>query len=194
VTTEAAAPDDAAPDDEGGQAPRHISTLPPPPDLGAVKRGRFGRRVFTVALVTFLGLGLLGVYDLHLQEARATGGGYEVTVTYARVSRPGLATPWSVEIRRPGGFDDELVTLAVDATYFDAFDENGLDPDPVESFTDGERTIWRFQPPPGDVMDVSFDARIQPDVQMTRVKGRVSVLDPSDAPVVTVEFRTLVLP
>ena len=84
--------------------------------------------------------------------------------------------------------------MAVTSSYFDAFDENGLDPDPAESTSDGERSIWKFEPPPGDVMTVSFDARIEPGVQLTRVKGEVSVLDPSGADVVTADFRTLVLP
>ena len=169
---------------------------PTTPDTGisSARRARLGRRLFTVGLVIFLGLGALGLYGLRVREAQATGGGYELTVTYASVSRPGLATPWSVEIRRPGGFDEELVALAVTASYFDAFDENGLDPDPAESLSDGDRTVWRFEPPPGDVMTVSFDARIQPDIQLTRIKGSASVLDPSGADVVTVDFRTLVLP
>jgi hypothetical protein len=152
--------------------------------------------LFVVALVIFLGLGLLGLYGVRTKEASATGGGYELTVTYTSVTRPGLATPWSAEIRRPGGFGDgeELISLAVSASYFDAFDENGLDPDPAESVNDGERTIWRFDPPPGDTMTVSFDARLQPDVQLTRVEGTASVLDASGAAVATVDFRTLVLP
>ncbi|HVF13124.1 MAG TPA: hypothetical protein VM942_00925 [Acidimicrobiales bacterium] len=186
----------------GGQSPdgdeppgdHHISTLPEPRPLSAVRRDRFGRRLFVTLLVAFLGLGALGVYGVRTREATATGGGYELTVTYSSVSRPGLATPWSAEIRRPGGFGEELVSLAVTASYFDSFDENGLDPDPAEAVNDGDRTIWRFDPPPGDVMTVSFDARLQPDVQLTRVKGSASVLDESDSPVVTVKFRTLAMP
>ena len=174
--------------------PRPISTLPPPPDLRSVRRGRSGRRLFTVALAVFLGLGLLGLYGVRTGSTEAKGGGYEVTVTYAKISRPGLATPWSVEVRHPGGFGDEMVTVAVSSSYFDAFDENGLDPDPAESTSDGERSIWKFHPPAGDVMTVSFDARIEPGVQLSRLRGEVAVLDPSGADVVTARFRTLVLP
>ena len=181
-------------DDVGERAPRHISTIPPPREVRSVRRDRLGRRVFVVALVTFLGLGALGFYGVRTREAEATGGGYELTVTYTSVTRPGLATPWSAEIRRPGGFGGEQITLAVSASYFDAFDENGLDPDPAESVNDGERTIWRFDPPPCEVMTVSFDARLQPDIQMSRVKGSAAVLDESGASVATVDFRTLVLP
>ena len=173
---------------------RHTSTLPPPPDIRSVRRGRLGRRLFTIALVIFLGLGLLGLYGVRSGTTEATGGGYELTVTYAKVTRPGLATPWSVEIRRPGGFGEETVTVAVASSYFDAFDENSLDPDPAEATSDGERSIMKFQPPPGDVMTISFDARIEPGVQLTRLKGEVSVLDAAGADVVTAHFRTLVMP
>jgi hypothetical protein len=173
---------------------RHQSTLPPPPDLRSIRRGRFGRRVFTVVLVVFLGLGLLGMYGVRTGSTEARGGGYEITVTYTKITRPGLATPWSVEIRHPGGFGEETITVATLSSYFDAFDENGLDPDPAQSTSDGERSIWKFDPPPGDVMTVSLDARIEPGVQLTRLKGEVSVLDPSGADVVTARFRTVVLP
>jgi hypothetical protein len=170
------------------------STLPPPPDIKAVRRGRFGRRLFTAALVLFLALGMLGLYGVRTGETTASGGGYELTVTYTKITRPGLATPWAVEVRHPGGFGDELVTVAATSSYFDAFDENGFDPDAAESTSDGERSIGKFDPPPGDVMTVSFDARIEPGVQLSRIKGEVSVLDASGDDVVTADFKTLVLP
>ena len=173
---------------------RSIPTDPPDRDLSSVRRGRLGRRAFVTALATFLGLGMLGVYGVRTRDVEATGGGYELTVHYTSVTRPGLATPWAIEVRRPGGFGDELVSIAVTAAYFDAFDENGLDPDPAESLNDGERTIWRFEPPDGDTMSVSFDARVEPGVQLTTVRGTASVLDASDAEVVTADFGTLVLP
>jgi hypothetical protein len=159
-----------------------------------VRRGRSLRRLFVAALVLFLALGALNLYGVRTKEARSEGGTYELTVTYSSITRPGLATPWSAEIRRSGGFGDELVSLAVKASYFDAFDENGLDPDPAEATNDGEYTIWRFDPPSGEVMTVSFDARLQPDIQLTRVRGSASVLGVDDEPVVTVDFKTLVLP
>jgi hypothetical protein len=180
--------------DEGRAGARHVSTLPRPHGLDSIRRGRLGRRLFVVALVVFLGLGVLGLYGVRTSEAKASGGGYDVTVSYASISRPGLATPWAVEIRRRGGFGDGLVTVALSSSYFDAFDENSLDPDPVESISDGDRTIWRFQPPPGDVTTVSFDGRVQPDIQLTSLNGQVSVLDDAGAEVVTVAFRTFVMP
>jgi hypothetical protein len=41
---------------------------------------------------------------------------------------------------------------------------------------------------------VSFDARIEPGVQLTTAKGSLSVLDPTGRPAVTVSFKTFVMP
>ncbi len=169
-------------------------TEPPPTEIPRQRRARAGRRVFVAALALFLGLGALGFYGVRTRTASATGGGYELSVHYAAISRPGLATPWSFEVRRPGGFPDGLL-VSVRSSYFDAFDENGLDPAPVEESTDSEHTVWRFAPTAADTMVVSFDARIEPGVQFTTVKGRVDVLTTRSAPpAVSVDFRTWVMP
>ena len=145
----------------------------------------------------FLLLGALGFYGVRTRTISAAAEGYELSVRYASVSRPGLATPWSLEVRRPGGFPDGL-TVAVMSSYFDVFDENGLDPAPVEETSDGERTFWRFGPSAADTIAVSFDARIEPGVQVTRAKGRAEVLagppDRTATIVVAVDFGTWVMP
>lgn len=169
-------------------------TAPEETSAGRQARARLGRRAFLAVLALFLGLGALGFLGVRTTSATATGGGYEVTVTYASISRPGLATPWSFEVRRPGGFPDGL-TVAVTSKYFDAFDENGLGPAPEEERTDEERTIWTFGPSPAETMSVSFDARIEPGVQLTTLKGDLSILTgPSGPPAVTVAFKTFVMP
>ena len=176
---------------EGGRPT--IPTEPPPTDVSRQVRARSGRRIFAVLLGLFLLLGALGFYGVRTRTASAAGGGYEVSVDYASISRPGLATPWAFEVRRPGGFPDGL-TVAVTSRYFDAFDENGLGPAPVEETTDGELTIWRFSPTSSDTLSVSFDARIEPGVQLTTVKGELSVLGPGRQPAATVAFKTFVMP
>ena len=179
---------------QGEAARPSTPTAPGPTDIPRQLRARRWRRAFVVVLAVFLALGALGVYGVETTSKSASGGGYELEVRYATVSRPGLATPWSFEVRRPGGFPDGL-TVAVTSSYFDAFDENGLDPAPAEAISDGERTIWRFAPSPADTFAVSFDARIEPAVQLKTVKGQVSVLaGPSGPPAVTVSFETFVMP
>ena len=171
-----------------------LATAPGPTDRSRLLRGRLLRRLFFCALTAFLLLGALNVYGVRTKEATATANGYEMTVTYATVTRPGLATPWSVEIRRPGGFDSGLVSVAATSSYFDAFDENSLDPDPARSTSDGELTVWQFEPPTGDTLAVSFDARIEPGVQLTRLHGEVKVLGPTGDAAVSVPFSTFVMP
>ena len=174
-------------------ARRSIPTKPSPTDIPQQKRARAARRVFAVLLGLFLLLGALGFYGVRTETATAAGGGYELSVTYASISRPGLATPWSFEVRRAGGFPDGL-TVSVTSSYFDAFDENGLGPAPAEETTDADRTVWRFSPTGSDTLSVSFDARIEPAVQLTTVKGELSVLGPAGQQAVTVAFKTFVMP
>ena len=171
-----------------------MSTAPPAADLGRLRRARWGRRAFFVAITTFLLLGALGRYGVRTAEVTGEGGGYELRVLYPEVSRPGLATPWSLEVRRPGGFDDGTVTVATTSSYFDIFDENSLDPEPSESTSDGERTYWTFTTPPaGDTLSVSFDARIEPAVQWQSAEATSSVVV-EGVDVVSTGYRTFVMP
>jgi len=142
-------------------------------------------------LLTFLALGATNVFGVRTSVASARGGGYRLEVVHAAVTRPGLATPWSVRVTSAGGFDGPI-TLATTARYFDLFDENGLDPDPAASTSDGDLLIWEFDPPPGDVLEVSFDARLGPAVQVGK-RATTSVLV-DDRPVVSVSYRTWVMP
>ena len=176
------------------QPRRSIPTQPPPADLGRQTQVRLLRRLFVAGLALFVALGALGLYGVRTQTRSAAGGGYELSVEYARVSRPGLATAWSFEVRRPGGFPEGL-TVAALSRYFDSFDENGFSPSPEEETDDGERVVWRFAPSTAETISVSFDARIEPGVQLERIEGRVEVLSGPGGPVaVAVDFATLVMP
>ncbi|MPY94084.1 MAG: hypothetical protein GEV08_13780 [Acidimicrobiia bacterium] len=76
--------------------------------------------------------------------------------------------------------------------YLDLFDENSLDPEPRGATTMGELLLWEFDPPVGDQLVVSLDARIEPSVQRGAA-GDVVLFDGQPA-VVRVPFRTTVLP
>lgn len=73
-----------------------------------------------------LGVGLLGALVLlgaanlvgvRLGAASADSDGTSLTVTYPTVTRPGLSTPWHLEIRRSAGFPGP-VTIATTSRYF----------------------------------------------------------------------------
>ncbi len=156
-----------------------------------IRRARIGRRAFLGLLVVFLALGFANVFGVRTSTVSVTGSGYTLRVTYASVSRPGLATPWTVEIQRPDGFTGP-VTLATSSSYFEIFDENGFAPDPVSSTTLGDMTVWEFEPPPGTTLTVSFDARLEPTYRGGR-EALTAILEEGEE-VVAVKYRTRVVP
>ena len=171
------------------------STVPPERTRRELRRGQVLRWVFAVALVAFLLVGALGGYGVRHGEVQDRGGGYELTVRYPTVTRPGLASVWSVEVRTTDGSAlPGSVEVATDADYFSIYDENGLDPDPASATSDGERLIWEVEPAEGATSVVlDFDARIEPGVQLAGQEGTTSLLV-DGAPVVSVSYRTRVLP
>jgi hypothetical protein len=168
------------------------STIPEPPALRRLARARNIRRAFLTALFVLLSLGLAGRMGVRSAVVDATGGGYAMRVTYAAATRPGLDTPFTVELRHPGGFKGD-VKLAVRTQYLDMFDKNGgLDPDPSESSSDDDFVYWTFDPPSGDVLRVSLDAIMAPGQQWGD-RGVVRLMD-GDRTVVAASFRTWVMP
>lgn len=152
---------------------------------------RTGAVGFVWALVL---LGLTGLLGVRTDIARSSDNGYELAVTHAEVTRPGLATPFHLTVSRTdGGPLPAEVTTRIDARYLEMFDENGLDPDPVGSFSTSESAWWTFAIPPGENrLEVSFDVRLEPSVQWGRT-GSVS-LEVDGVETIGVEFRTWVLP
>lgn len=167
-------------------------TTPEWDGIEPVRRARLGRRLLLCVFATFLLLGATGVFGVRTARVSAAGGGYQLHVEYPRVTRAGHAVPLAVEVRKPGGFGEEPVVVAMRAGYFSLFDENGILPGPSAETADRENVIWEFDPPPGEVLRVRFDTRTGPNRQVGE-KGTAAVLL-DDAPVVTVSFRTWVMP
>lgn len=161
---------------------RPVSAGPRP-----VLRRRIGIGVLLLIAVS----GATGLLGVRTAEAQAEGGGHRVTVEYAAVARAGLDVPWSVTVHRPGGFTGP-VTLAVTSEFLDLHEEQGLDPEPIESTADPESVYWTFAPPPGEVLVVSFDAYVQPAAQWG-ADGRVVLIEAGE-PLLEVPFRTWLVP
>jgi hypothetical protein len=119
------------------------------------------------------------------------GGGYELSVSYPIIGRPGLATSWQVDLTRAGGFEEEVV-LAVDQRYFRLLDHNTISPAPESETGAGDVVQWTFEPPEGDRLHIEVDARFSPTWSLTE-EGSVEVWDGSDV-VAAVRFRTWVIP
>lgn len=134
------------------------TTLVDLPSPHRVARARTGRRIFLalIFLLVLLGLGeRLGVRSAHVD---ATGHGYRMRVTYAAMTRPGLDTPFIVEVTRPAKLPD-TVTIAVELDYLNLFDKNGgLDPEVESSTSDARFVYWTFKTAGNDRLRISLDA------------------------------------
>lgn len=172
-----------------------LNPLATEPDEAATlpdqRRHRIERRVGLTIVFAVLTLGVANLLGVRSATASGSGGGYELSVTYAAVSRPGLATPWTVRVRSPGGFEGPVV-LATTSRYLQLFDENGLDPDPARATATGGTTVWEFDPPPGEELTVILDARLEPAFHVGR-SARTSILVEGE-PVASVTYRTVVMP
>ena len=124
----------------------------------------------------------------------AQGNGYSIEVLRAQISRPGLATPFGVEISTTDGSDlPQVVTLRLDTSYLSIFDFNGLEPTPSSSFSTDRWTWWSFDVPPDQsTLHVGMDARLEPSVQWAR-SGSVALEIDGVSPI-AVDFTTWVMP
>jgi hypothetical protein len=115
-------------------------------------------------------------------------------VTRAVITRPGLATPFRVDVfAEDGAVLPATVTLVVDADYLGILDFNGLQPTPTETFSGRDTTWWTFEVPPGQSrLRVDIDGRLEPAVQWAR-KGSVALILEGES-LATAEFTTWVMP
>ena len=165
------------------------------PDWGGlteVRRGRTVRRCLLVVFGLVLALGATGFLGVRKGTVRAAAGGYDLAVTYPKVTRPGHAVPFAIKVTKNGGFGTSPLTLRVETKYFALFDENGVMPAPSKETATGTHLVWEFDPPPGDVFRVYFDTRTGPNRQRG-TSGDVAVLV-DDQPVVSVRLTTRVVP
>lgn len=151
-------------------------------------------RRFVFALVAAVVLaGLIGVLGVRTTVTHAAAGGYRLEVEYAGVSRPGLGTPLSIRVAAEDGSLPSRLTLRLDSAYLAMFDENGITPDPAESFNDSANTEWTFDVPDGRrQFAVDFDARMAPSTQSGE-RATVDLIVDGRA-VAGVEFSTRVMP
>jgi hypothetical protein len=60
----------------------------------------------------------------------------------------------------------EIVTIRISSDYLALFDDNGMEPTPINSFNTGGSTSWDFEVPPGEsTLEVVLDARLEPAAQ-----------------------------
>jgi hypothetical protein len=158
---------------------------------------RWGYALTTAALVLLLGvavadgLGAVDAYGVDTAHVSAEADGTVLDVGYTTVTRAALASPFEITVHRRGGFDGPI-TVAVDHRYLELWDENGLYPAPAAETTMGPWVVWEFDPPEGDTLRFTYDARLEPGAQRGRA-GAVALLD-GGLIVAEVAFETDVRP
>jgi hypothetical protein len=160
--------------------------------MAQLVRARTLRRVGLVVLGIVVVAGLFNLLGVRTGTVSAEGDGYRLTVEYAEVTRPGLATTWIVEVRSPAGFDGP-VTLATSALYFDRFDFNQLYPEPSAVSPRGDEVLLEFEEIDGEVLRVAFDGRASPTFAASLVRGSTG-LEVDERELARVDYTTVVMP
>jgi hypothetical protein len=156
-----------------------------------VRRSRNLRRIILSLITVFILIGAGGLLGARTHAVSASGGGYRLTVFYPSITRPGLAIRWIAIVERNGGFD-RPIQLATTSTYFNLFDFNNLDPTPTDLATTGVLSIWTFDPPPGQVMRITMDARLEPARQHGSMATTTLMI--GGVAEVSVHYQTRVMP
>jgi len=171
---------------------REVRTLEGPRDEGAVRRARNHRRTGLVVLLVIVLAGLTGLLGIRSTTDTSTGGGYLLAVHHAQVTRAGIAVPFHVRVEHAGGFS-EPIRIAVSASLLERFDFQNFYPNPSKETASDSFVYYEFDPPPGDVFELSLDARTAPDQNGSTARYQVRLLDGSTA-LTSVGFRMWVVP
>lgn len=163
-------------------------------DPATGRRAVWARRAFIALLAVIVAVGLLDLLGVRSRTVRAQSadGTETVEVYYAQVARAGLDVPFRITVHRDGGFNGQVV-LAVSSDYLDLFDRSDVDPTPASATATEDSSVWRFEAPPGDTLQVAFDMQVQGGRHWGR-KGTVAVLDDNGSPIVQVGFKTWLSP
>jgi hypothetical protein len=166
-----------------------------PSDSRSSEAWEKGLRFASVGLACALALGaLLGLLGVRTDSVSASGNGYTLSVEHAAVTRAGLATPFNVEVAtQDGSALPARITTRINSWYLGMFDENGLEPEPAESFHTDDWTWWTFDVPEGSrEFELSFDARLEPSVHWGR--DGTAALEIDGVELLSTRFATWVVP
>ena len=166
-----------------------------------LRRRRWLHRLTFTGLAVLLGLAvadgfdLVDAYGVDDRVVRVDTPDGTLVVQYPAVTRPALASPFRFRVEQPGGFEAGVpVVVAVSRPWIEMWDENGLYPSPSAETGDGDWVIWEFDPPAdGGVLEVFYDARIEPARQQGQ-SGELELRDDAGVVLAHVDLRTEVRP
>lgn len=164
-------------------------------DLAERPAGRLARWTGRVGVAAIFGVVLLaasGLLGVRTATVEADGGGYNLEVEHVSIARAGEPAVLHLRVKHPGGFDGP-VQLGLCDDWFDHLDFQSWYPTPSAETGSRGRLVYEFDPPPGDVLEVSLDARAAPGQFGGVERCEVAVLE-EDEPAVSVSFRTWRMP
>jgi hypothetical protein len=127
----------------------------------AARRGRTVRRGALGIMLVLLGISFAGFYGPSQRTTTSSDDGYQLELTYGSVVRSGQAVPLKLRVRHAGGYDGPI-TVVFDQDVFDRFDFQNWYPNPSAEVGEADTVVYEFDPPDGDVLMVSLDARVAP--------------------------------
>lgn len=167
------------------------STTSEIPD-GPARRGRWAAHIGMLALAAIVVAGLFGAFGLRTATVEAAASGYRLEVEHASLTRAGQPSPLHIRLERAGGFDGP-VQLSLCDDYFDHIDFQSWFPTPAAETGTAVTLDYEFDPPPGEILEISLDARTAPGQFGGKDTCEITVLE-KDVPVTSVTFSTWRLP
>lgn len=137
------------------------STLRDLKGLETARRGRLGRRTGLGILILIPALSFLGIYGPSERTQATQDGPMELSLSYGSVVRSGEAVPMEITVTNTEGFEGP-VTVVFEKEVFERFDFQNWFPNPSSEVGEGAFVVYEFDPPEGDTLDVSLDARVAP--------------------------------
>ena len=138
-----------------------IETLPHIRVEDEAHRARNWRRVGLALLWLVVAAAVTGVLGVRMGTSTASADGWTLEVEAPQITRGALDAPITITVSRESGFGDK-VTLRVDRILFEHLDVNLIAPAPSAETGSLDQVEWTFDPPDGEVMTVSIDARMSP--------------------------------
>lgn len=143
-------------------------------------------------LILIVLAGSVGLLGPRSGTTRAAADDYELRVEYPAISRAGEPAPLHIRVTSASGFDGP-VELALCDDLFDDLDFQSWYPTPSAETGDASELVYEFDPPDGNVFEVSLDARAAPG-QFGEVEDCAVTLLEQDVEVVSVSFTSWRMP
>jgi hypothetical protein len=168
------------------------STTSEIPDSPAGRQSRWATNIGLLLLAAVVAAGALGFLGLRTETVEVVSGDYRLEVKYASITRAGEPSPLDIRVEHSGGFPGPIQLSLCDG-YFDHLDFQSWYPTPSAE-TGTPRTLdYEFDPPTGDLLEISLDARTAPGQFGGRETCTITLLD-RDKPVTSVTISTWRLP